>query len=292
MRRWLAALCVALSLAMGSLCGCSNAAPAGDVSAEEPVAEDVVADGGVSLEDIEFHVTTSVLEYSDKETDPVGLIRTEPVEGLEITTEDHLDLWRIGMQHVTYLVTLGNQQGEFGVDYEVRDTHAPVVRLAAEEVSVIAGDAYDPASNVVSVKDDVEGDLSLVSEIPGALAGDPDGLVYQEGWYFLEGDFDATVPSVYFVSVHAYDNHGSETRKEFRIVVEAAPEPGPEPEPEPEPETKRAERTYILNTNTGKFHYPSCRAVKQMSDKNKLEYEGTREEVLDMGYDPCGICNP
>lgn len=50
--------------------------------------------------------------------------------------------------------------------------------------------------------------------------------------------------------------------------------------------------TYILNTNTKKFHYPYCSSVDQMKDKNKQEYTGTREEVINMGYDPCKRCNP
>lgn len=49
---------------------------------------------------------------------------------------------------------------------------------------------------------------------------------------------------------------------------------------------------YILNTNTQKFHYPQCRSVKDMKDKNKQEFEGTREQCINMGYDPCGNCRP
>lgn len=49
---------------------------------------------------------------------------------------------------------------------------------------------------------------------------------------------------------------------------------------------------YVLNTNTYKFHEEYCRSVRQMSDRNKLEYYGTREEVISMGYDPCQNCNP
>lgn len=49
---------------------------------------------------------------------------------------------------------------------------------------------------------------------------------------------------------------------------------------------------YVLNTNSKKFHYPSCKSVKKMKDKNKREFTGTRDEVIDMGYDPCGNCNP
>lgn len=49
---------------------------------------------------------------------------------------------------------------------------------------------------------------------------------------------------------------------------------------------------YVLNTNTNKFHYPSCSSVKQMKDKNRKDYTGTRKEIIDMGYDPCKKCNP
>ncbi len=49
---------------------------------------------------------------------------------------------------------------------------------------------------------------------------------------------------------------------------------------------------YVVNTNTGKFHYPSCSSVRQMKDKNTLYHTGTREELIDRGYDPCKRCNP
>jgi competence protein ComEC len=64
-----------------------------------------------------------------------------------------------------------------------------------------------------------------------------------------------------------------------------------EPDSEPEP-SQSAGRDYILNTNTKKFHYPSCSSVKQMSEKNKAYFTGTREELIAKGYDPCGRCNP
>ena len=49
---------------------------------------------------------------------------------------------------------------------------------------------------------------------------------------------------------------------------------------------------YILNMNTHKFHTPSCRSVKQMSNSNKSVYKGTRQDLINQGYDPCKICNP
>ena len=50
--------------------------------------------------------------------------------------------------------------------------------------------------------------------------------------------------------------------------------------------------TYVLNTNTKKFHYPYCDSVNDMKEKNKQEFTGTREEVIGMGYSPCGRCKP
>lgn len=50
--------------------------------------------------------------------------------------------------------------------------------------------------------------------------------------------------------------------------------------------------TYILNINSHKFHYPSCSSVDDMKEKNKREYVGNREDLLNQGYEPCKRCNP
>ena len=50
--------------------------------------------------------------------------------------------------------------------------------------------------------------------------------------------------------------------------------------------------TYILNTNTMKFHLPDCESVQDMKAKNRKEFIGTREELLTAGYSPCGRCHP
>lgn len=49
---------------------------------------------------------------------------------------------------------------------------------------------------------------------------------------------------------------------------------------------------YVLNTNTHKFHYSSCSSVNSMKESNKSFYNGTRDEVIAMGYSPCGRCLP
>lgn len=49
---------------------------------------------------------------------------------------------------------------------------------------------------------------------------------------------------------------------------------------------------YILNRNTKKFHKPNCPSVKQMNESNKIYFNGTREDVISNGYEPCGRCYP
>lgn len=50
--------------------------------------------------------------------------------------------------------------------------------------------------------------------------------------------------------------------------------------------------TYVLNTNTKKFHYPYCSSVEQMSVTNRKIYEENREDVIGQGYTACKRCNP
>ena len=49
--------------------------------------------------------------------------------------------------------------------------------------------------------------------------------------------------------------------------------------------------TYIINTNTGKFHYPQCSSVGQMNESNKEEYTGSRDDLIAQGYSPCKRCH-
>lgn len=81
-------------------------------------------------------------------------------------------------------------------------------------------------------------------------------------------------------------------------VAEETPVPQPETDtavqitPESSAPQESQQTTYVLNTNTMKFHYPTCSSVDDMKEKNKQIYTGSREEVINMGYVPCKRCNP
>ena len=49
---------------------------------------------------------------------------------------------------------------------------------------------------------------------------------------------------------------------------------------------------YVINTNTGKFHNPSCASVKDIKPHNREDFVGSRQEVIDRGFVPCGRCHP
>ena len=49
---------------------------------------------------------------------------------------------------------------------------------------------------------------------------------------------------------------------------------------------------YVLNTNTKRFHYPDCKSVTDMKEKNKQYYHGSREDLINQGYTACGNCRP
>ena len=82
-------------------------------------------------------------------------------------------------------------------------------------------------------------------------------------------------------------------QQEEQKTATVTPTPSPEPEKqEPATGSEASQADYILNTNTKKFHYPTCFSVNDMKEKNKQEFFGTRDEAISNGYSPCGRCKP
>lgn len=51
-------------------------------------------------------------------------------------------------------------------------------------------------------------------------------------------------------------------------------------------------KEYILNTNSLKYHLPTCDSVDQMSEQNKKVYKGNKKDLENAGYSACKSCNP
>ena len=48
---------------------------------------------------------------------------------------------------------------------------------------------------------------------------------------------------------------------------------------------------YLANTNSGKFHYASCRTLKH-PDAPHFVHHSSRDAAIADGYVPCGVCKP
>lgn len=65
-----------------------------------------------------------------------------------------------------------------------------------------------------------------------------------------------------------------------------------ENEPSETPSDPNEENTYILNTNSKRYHLPTCSSVSKISNANKGVFTGTEKSLSDQGYQPCGSCKP
>lgn len=75
----------------------------------------------------------------------------------------------------------------------------------------------------------------------------------------------------------------SETAEEETTEAETTEEEATESE---------AAQDYVVNTNSGKFHYPDCGSAKRIKDSNRSDRHCTRDELIEQGYVPCGTCKP
>ena len=81
-------------------------------------------------------------------------------------------------------------------------------------------------------------------------------------------------------------------RRETPIPAATMAPPEETSAPTRESEAPASEITYVLNTSKRKLHRPDCPSVRDMKEKNRQDFSGTREEALAMGYAPCKRCNP
>ena len=50
--------------------------------------------------------------------------------------------------------------------------------------------------------------------------------------------------------------------------------------------------TYVLNTSSKRIHKLKCSSVDTIKAGNKVYTDFTREALMELGYEPCGKCNP
>ena len=119
-----------------------------------------------------------------------------------------------GEQKVTAIfVNEKDKEIETEITLEVKDTKKPVIKLKKEKVEITAGDKFDAASNIESVKDLVDGDLKK-SE---------DKKLTKNG-YLITSDVNVKKAGSYTVKVTAYDVNGNKAESSYKVTVKKKPQ--------------------------------------------------------------------
>lgn len=167
----------------------------------------------------------------------------------------------------------------------------------ANEENLITGTRYMNVEGMLPFEDEVaayikETDNHVMYRVTPVFEGDDlvaSGVQMQAE--SVEDDGVEISFNVYVYNVQPYVVIDYKTGENWEGDEIAEPEgkwaDGTEAEPS---DTK--EQMYILNKNTKKFHKPECSGAKKIKVKNKGEYTGSRQTLIDEGYEPCGNCNP
>lgn len=108
--------------------------------------------------------------------------------------------------------------------------------------------------------------------------GDKSERIKADAGVTSENEYEKTAPSA---------DMTEEPSENIEIVTEAGETVSSDSE-----EYSESGQTYVLNINTKRFHYPDCPSVKEIKEKNRRSFSGTREEAIELGYTPCGACKP
>lgn len=253
--------------------------------------EDHDANFGYLVDNYEIG-TLYMPEYSDDEEDYGDLLRRAVGHGTQIRYPAIGDRFSLGDATVTVLSAADPAQ--FPDD---KNLWSIVLKIEDSDTSIIVtGDAEDINEYAM-----IDAGLDLDADI---LRVGHHGSSTSTSGAFL----DAVTPDVAVISCGADNSYGhphhetldalqargidvlrTDLDGTIKVVDGVVPEVAVA-EPTPEPEEIALD--YVLNKNTKKFHYPDCSSVDQMKKKNRLDFSGSREDVIAKGYDPCGRCKP
>lgn len=133
--------------------------------------------------------------------DAISYVNTDYDYTLTADT-DSIVLSKLGSTTVTYTLTVTDQYGQqdtrtFSKVFTVEDDEAPVITLNQDAVGLVKGTDYDPASNIASVTDNVDQNVT----------------------YTLDGSVDPNTDGVYSINVKATDSSGNEAETFFIVTV-------------------------------------------------------------------------
>lgn len=149
---------------------------------------------------------------------------------------------------------------------------------------------------------------TATAQTAGAFVALPDGTLFDAAYYAAANPDVVSVlgTDASILAQHYMTSGKLEGRKPNAGTVTAAPVQQPKPaQTAPQQQAQPVQTvvetptpaqsnsiTYVLNTNTHKFHYPDCRSVGQIKPNHRVNSTQSREDIVAQGFKPCGNCHP
>lgn len=150
----------------------------------------------------------ATIEYGSANYDIKKMLKE--VSGEIVSIKSEIDTKVIGEQEVIVEVKKANVIKEVPIVISVVDTVAPIIKVEEDTVKITEGEDYDLTTNILSVIDEVEGDIPYSKENLG---------VGEDYYNFSYTDDLASVGS-HTITVNAYDKYGNVSIRTFTLEVE------------------------------------------------------------------------
>ncbi len=153
------------------------------------------------------------VEYGEKLDNTLLFNKEKSDENLTVKEVKDFDNKKLGEQEITVIFALEDKTQEEKVKVNVKDTKAPEIKLKKDKLEITEGDKFDPASNIESIKDPVDGDIKKSD----------DKKITKNG-YIITSEVDTKkVKNGYKVKITAYDANGNKAEKEYTVNVKTKP---------------------------------------------------------------------
>ncbi len=154
------------------------------------------------------------VEYGDKLDNSILFDKEQSDEGIAVKEVKNFDAKKTGEQEITVIFTNADEKTkEETLKVTVKDTKKPVIKLKKEKLEITAGDKFDAASNIESVKDPVDGDIKKSKDTKLTKNG-----------YLITSDVNAKKAGSYTVKVTAYDVNGNKAESSYKVTVKKKPQ--------------------------------------------------------------------
>ena len=180
---------------------------------------------------VQFTEETTI-EYGAKQTADDLLLS---YEGGSLKELSPLDTKKIGEQTISATLEKDDVRRTFECIFTVEDTTPPAITFKTDSITLQENESFDPADNIQSIKDPVDGDLSLI--------GDEE----TNAGYTITHDVDTSAPGTYTVHVKARDKNKNSTEKSYKVIIEETFIPPASTVDHPSKPSSTVTPTYIHN---------------------------------------------